>query len=81
MESYGFILMLKPLKELGKPDRHYLPDTPLDHVIGQRIEDLHALMSPLELLSSVPGDVRRQFDTARNGFVGTKQTTRSGSIS
>jgi hypothetical protein len=61
--------MLKPLKDLGKPDPRYMPGSPVDDVIGQRIEDLHALMRPLELLPSIPDDVRWHFDAARNAFV------------
>jgi hypothetical protein len=61
--------MLKPINDLGKPDPRYMPGSPADHVIGQRIEDLHALMQPLELLPSVPDNVLWQFDTARNAFV------------
>jgi hypothetical protein len=57
--------MLKPINDLGKPDPRYMPGSPADHVI----EDLHALMQPLELLPSVPDDVLWQFDTARNAFV------------
>jgi hypothetical protein len=61
--------MLKALEDLGKPDPRYVPGTPLDDVIGQRIEDLHAHMRPLELLPSVPDEVRWQLDAARNCFV------------
>ena len=61
--------MLKSLEDLGKPDPRYLPGSSLDQVIGQRIEDLHGLMRPFELILSVPDEVRWQFDTARNAFV------------
>ena len=61
--------MLKAPEDLARPDPRYLPGTPLDGVTGQRIEDLHSLMAPLELLPSVPEEVRWQFDTARNAFV------------
>jgi hypothetical protein len=61
--------MLKALEDLGKPDPRYVPGSPLDHVIGQGIEDLRGLMRPIELLPCVPEEVRWQFDTARNGFV------------
>lgn len=61
--------MLKALEDLGKPDPRYMSGSPLDSVIGQGIEDLHGLMRPLELIASVPEEVRWQFDTARNAFV------------
>ena len=38
-------------------------------MIGQTIEDLHGLVAPFELASSVPEEIRWQFDTARNAFV------------
>jgi hypothetical protein len=49
--------MLKRLHELAKPDPRYMPGSPVDDVIGQRIEDLHGMMEPLELLPSVPDEV------------------------
>jgi hypothetical protein len=61
--------MLKAFEDLGKPDLRYMPESPLDSVIGQGIEDLHGLMRPFELDASVPEEVRWQFDTARNAFV------------
>jgi hypothetical protein len=61
--------MLKALEDLHKPDPRHMPGSPVDDLIGVRIEDLHAMMQPLELAGSVPAEVRAEFDTARNAFV------------
>lgn len=61
--------MLKAKSDLHKPDPRHVPGSPLDAAIGMRIEDLHAMMLPLELHVSVPAEVRLQFDTARHAFI------------
>jgi hypothetical protein len=61
--------MLKPLEDIQKPDRRHMPGGPLDAVIGVSLEHLHADMAALELHSSVPEEVRWQFDTARHAYV------------
>jgi hypothetical protein len=61
--------MLKALSDLYRPDPRHMPGSALDAAIGVRIEDLHAMMLPLELYESVPAEVRLQFDTARHAFI------------
>jgi hypothetical protein len=61
--------MLKPLEDILKPDRRHVPGGPMEAVTDVRLEDLHADMVPLQLHSSVPEEVRWQYDTARHAFV------------
>lgn len=61
--------MLKPFEDLMQPDRRHMPGGPLQAVTGVQLKELYDDVAPLDLHSSVPEEVRWQFDTARHAFV------------
>ena len=67
------VQMLKPLHSLHEPDDRFrylsIHDASSGHLRAIRVEDLHAEMRPLELHSSVPNEIRQQFDLARNTYL------------
>jgi len=65
--------MLKPMSDLLLPDPRFETTFAQDAETGiirpMQIADLHAAVQPFVLNSTVPSEVRWQFETARNAFV------------
>ena len=64
--------MLKPLESILEPDARHRNSVSGLAALGGRpfqIEDLYALVRPLELGPGVPNEIRIQFDAARHAFI------------
>lgn len=65
--------MLKLLSSLHEPDERFrqlaFHDQAAGHIRPICADDLHNEVSPIELSSAVPSEVRYQFDVARNAYL------------
>lgn len=65
--------MLKPRDQILKPDGRFTNMVGSTDESGairmMKIDDLYALVEPLDLHSGVPADIRDQFDKARHAFI------------
>jgi len=65
--------MLRPLSSVLEPDPRWIGTVILDEATNAarpvQIEDVYRLVQPLELATTVPEEVRSQFDTVRTVFL------------